>query len=65
MRIASKVAAEKALHPERFCVHCLWRIQTAQGPSPCRRHPVVVFDREAELAKYAANVASGLLREIK
>ena len=42
MNTAAKVRIEKDKHPERFCAvrDCLWRIQTAVGPNPCRKHPV-------------------------
>lgn len=45
MRIAAKVAAEKALHPERFCSvpRCLWRTLTRDGVKPCRKHPAAAL----------------------
>lgn len=41
MNIAAKVRAEKEKHPYRFCQvkKCLWRVITAHGPNPCRKHP--------------------------
>lgn len=41
MNVAAKCRIEKEAHPERYCAHprCLWKIQTALGPNPCRNHP--------------------------
>lgn len=50
MNIQVKVALEKREHPERFCKHprCLWRVQTARGPNPCRKHPLPAPTPEAK-----------------
>lgn len=42
MRIAAKVAHEKAMFPWRFCreQHCLWRVETRTGAKPCPKHRV-------------------------
>lgn len=40
--VAKSVRERKERSPHLFCAHpkCLWRIATAQGPNPCRNHPV-------------------------
>lgn len=39
---AMRVREAKERKPEDFCKvpACLWRIRTAQGANPCRKHPV-------------------------
>ena len=39
---AAKVRANKEAYPHLYCAvrGCLWKIQTAVGPNPCRKHPV-------------------------
>jgi hypothetical protein len=52
VRIAAKVAAEKAEHPERFCSvpRCLWRIRSRLfGETPCRLHPLTAASESATI----------------
>lgn len=48
--VAGSVRAEKALHPERFCPRCLWRVKHIAGPdTPCPRHaPPPTTEAEAK-----------------
>lgn len=39
---AMRVREAKERKPEDFCKvpACLWRIRTAQGANPCKKHPI-------------------------